>query len=146
MRYDSGGAQLGCFDTCLPGTFYETKGLNPTLAISVSNPPNPRCGQCDPNCLTCELRADKCTSCSGAPDNFIFNERCTLTCQPGQFINKDDPIKYTCSPCHSTCLTCTERNDFDCDSCVGGRYLFENKCFLECRPRNYFNFAKNACE
>ena len=146
MRYDAVGTQLGCYDTCLPGTFYETKGLDPVLAVSITNPVNPRCAACDANCLTCEIRADKCTSCLGAPDNFIFNDKCTTTCNSGQFINRDDPIKYTCSFCHSTCLTCTERNNYNCESCVGGRYLFENRCYLECRPRNYFNYGTNTCD
>ena len=94
---------------CIPGTV-----PRPTVAsCAVEN--------CDVTCLTCAgMGGGQCLSCHGSAvgRTSVFPTDCV--CASGYFSN---PNAANCSPCDSSCLTCSGSSPFQCLTCASPQVL-----------------------
>ncbi|EAR89409.2 zinc finger lsd1 subclass family protein (macronuclear) [Tetrahymena thermophila SB210] len=98
------------------------------------------CKKCHDSCLTCNGISDNnCLSCT---EDFALNEdnRCQkCKTENGFFIANQKGIKV-CKRCDSSCKTCHEQNNTDCDSCMNDSFLidFDTKICQTCITENKY--------
>ncbi|KAL4464823.1 hypothetical protein ABPG74_011384 [Tetrahymena malaccensis] len=88
------------------------------------------CDKCNKNCLTCSLYGPDidCQSCSSPL--YLKDKICVQSCNPIGEYGDDNTRK--CTVCDSTCYTCSQKTDSDCNSCTGSRQFYNNKCLPQC--------------
>ena len=87
--------------------------------------------ECDPNCLTCEIMATKCLSCSSTSSfRYYLENQCLNTCPIGFFESGT-----SCLACDSTCLEC-DGSASTCTKCSEFRIFHETSCLSSC-PTGY---------
>ena len=59
------------------------------------------CDYCNYECLTCDLKADRCYSCIATYG--WYNYTCNSPCQSGFFLSTNGS---NCTVCNSTCISC----------------------------------------
>jgi len=103
---------------------------------------NKICVKCETttHCKKCRSvdKLDECVECMDV--NWVLHgdpHDCKEKCPSNHFLEG----KY-CIPCKDRCQTCESAEE--CDKCVTPYVLFENNCYVECRP-NYVNIA-GKCE
>jgi hypothetical protein len=140
----STGNCSSCNPTCFTCSSLSTicTGCTPSLVLFQGNC-TPSCpsnyfnitGNCQtcPNCISC-TSVSVCATCN--PAFYMYNGVCYSTC-PSTGIA--DPGTMTCTPCNSTCATCSG-TPTNCLSCIGGLYLLNSVCFSSC-PSGYIATA-----
>uniref|UniRef100_A0A8P4GJV6 P/Homo B domain-containing protein n=1 Tax=Dicentrarchus labrax TaxID=13489 RepID=A0A8P4GJV6_DICLA len=119
-----------------------------------------RCRRCYKGCERCAARsAGDCLSCRRGFYLNILNSSCTDTCPPGYFADESKSIhlllagmtcvpectngtffhleEMTCSPCHSSCRTCTGPGKEECIQCAEDYLQQEWRCVQTCIPGYY---------
>ena len=88
------------------------------------------CLPCSSNCRTCEKSPSNCVNCRPF---FILDQynRCLPPCD--KHTNSSN-----CKQCHSTCLTCSGKENYQCTSCRDGRRLLSGSCIDEKCPSDHF--------
>uniref|UniRef100_A0A8C6ZU05 Proprotein convertase subtilisin/kexin type 5 n=1 Tax=Nothoprocta perdicaria TaxID=30464 RepID=A0A8C6ZU05_NOTPE len=125
-----------CFEECPKGTYYEEatedcqgclwhciEQLKGSAVIHFTQP------------FTCSS-STACLTCRN-------DTTCVETCPPGYFADSDEGL---CSPCHSTCDTCSGKHSSQCLSCKPGWYRKGKGCVNQC-PAGYFaQNSTKSCE
>ncbi|XP_063223097.1 furin-like protease 2 isoform X2 [Bacillus rossius redtenbacheri] len=93
------------------------------------------CVPCEPNCASCQERADRCTSCDH--HLVLFGGRCRAACPARTYETED----YSCQPCDASCETCTGAGADRCVTCQAGHYAHDGSCVPAC-PRGHYGDAK----
>uniref|UniRef100_A0A8P4KIP7 P/Homo B domain-containing protein n=1 Tax=Dicentrarchus labrax TaxID=13489 RepID=A0A8P4KIP7_DICLA len=116
-----------------------------------------RCRRCYKGCERCAARsAGDCLSCRRGFYLNILNSSCTDTCPPGYFADESNLAgmtcvpectngtffhleEMTCSPCHSSCRTCTGQwpGKEECIQCAEDYLQQEWRCVQTCIPGYY---------
>jgi hypothetical protein len=88
---------------------------------------------CQLGCTQCASTTGVCTACkSGFSQDANDKTKCNppqsvtssgILCPDGSFSNGS-----SCSPCSSTCQTCTGPNPTDCVICGAGKFIFNGGC------------------
>ena len=122
-----------CGSTC-PDTYYADSTTHKCIRCyqfsSTSSSQSHSCQTCngpnENNCLTCY------------PNVYLdpVNNKCVYVCPPQTW---RDSSTYTCSPCHSTCYTCSGSTSTNCLSCYPGKFLdpTTSSCISAC-PDGYY--------
>ncbi|XP_022060039.1 proprotein convertase subtilisin/kexin type 6-like [Acanthochromis polyacanthus] len=92
-----------------------------------------QCVKCHDTCMTCLRFADRCTSCRQGYS--LTGMTCVPDCTNGTFFHLEE---MTCSPCHSSCWTCTGPGKEECIQCAEGYLQQEWRCVQDCTP-GYFS-------
>ena len=108
-----------CVETCAADRYYDKT--------------TDRCEKCDPTCLKCTERADKCTKCGIDDFLFLHKNQCLTSC-PDQFI--EDPSANKCKSCQGNCLTCEglPTSCTSCDTKSDYKFFFHESCIESCIP------------
>uniref|UniRef100_A0A4W6CZT6 Proprotein convertase subtilisin/kexin type 6 n=1 Tax=Lates calcarifer TaxID=8187 RepID=A0A4W6CZT6_LATCA len=116
-----------------------------------------RCRRCYKGCERCVGQsAGDCLSCRRGLYLNILNSSCINTCPPGYFLGGFNCSlagmtcvpectngtffhleEMTCSPCHSSCRTCTGPGKEECIQCAEGYLQQEWRCVETCSPGYY---------
>ncbi|KAL4493947.1 hypothetical protein ABPG72_021964 [Tetrahymena utriculariae] len=108
----------------------------------LSNPTT--CVDCNSNCQTCNTSSTFCTSCYSP--NYLIQSRslflsttgnkCSSSCQTSEFQNTTN---NQCTPCDSSCLTCSGSQSNQCLSCQSPRFFqaSSSTCVLACNLNQY---------
>ena len=91
-----------------------------------------QCLPCNPGCLLCSERADRCQMCQNG-HVFLFPSSCLEKCPPHFVAISFQSGEEICTPCDSTCLGCDGPTKNQCTSCKTGHYITENQ---QCMPCN----------
>ncbi len=107
---------------------------------------NSVCRQCDlQRCLTCQESASNCTSCAYPFVLVIYNSgvngKCDVNCGFGSFYDLNNRI---CAPCSFGCMSCLDA--MTCVSCIGGTYLYQDKCIMSCPVGFVGSSTDNICK
>jgi len=161
-EFQANGNQIFC-QQCLPGTYSEFEGEticpscpNGLVAIGMGNskctecplgsyyiPGNSiSCGQCDSNCLTCNILASNCTSCAS---DKILTSQSKCVCGSHTYTELDSLNEPHCWPCHNLADTCfgpLSNQSLTCNPNIPNLVLVETTC--KCR-KGYF-LKGEACE
>ncbi|XP_047436078.1 proprotein convertase subtilisin/kexin type 6 [Mugil cephalus] len=105
-----------CTATCPPGYFAKDN----------------LCVKCHDSCTICVTYADRCTACSEGYT--LAGMTCIPECPSGTFFHLEE---MTCSPCHSSCMTCTGPGEEECIQCAEGYLQQEWRCVEACTPGYY---------
>ncbi|KAM6289408.1 proprotein convertase subtilisin/kexin type 5-like [Aegotheles albertisi] len=127
-------------------------------------PEDKHCFPCHEDCKDCDgPDSDDCTECivnfvlysgmcfEACPEGTYYEEAtedcqdttCVETCPDGYYVDSDEG---QCSPCHSTCVTCTGKRSSQCLSCKPGWYRQGKGCVNQC-PAGYFaQNSTGSCE
>uniref|UniRef100_A0A4W6CZK7 Proprotein convertase subtilisin/kexin type 6 n=1 Tax=Lates calcarifer TaxID=8187 RepID=A0A4W6CZK7_LATCA len=106
-----------CINTCPPGYFADE---------------SKQCLKCHDTCLRCLRYADRCSACSEGYS--LAGMTCVPECTNGTFFHLEE---MTCSPCHSSCRTCTGPGKEECIQCAEGYLQQEWRCVETCSPGYY---------
>lgn len=84
----------------------------------------------------CKMASDgdlDCVDCHKDKPYLNVDKRCYEKCPEGFY---PDNSTHFCSPCHSECLSCNEKQNTNCTSCVDGKFLLRlnNTCVSNCTP------------
>ncbi|XP_054466040.1 proprotein convertase subtilisin/kexin type 6-like isoform X2 [Anoplopoma fimbria] len=90
------------------------------------------CLKCHDTCMRCLRYADRCTACSEGYR--LAGMTCVPECTIGTFFHVEE---MTCSPCHSSCRTCTGPGKEECIQCTEGYLQQEWRCVQTCTPGYY---------
>ena len=115
-----------------------------------------KCIQCPTNCASCSnagicyscyqgytLKNSQCVRFDTLDCDYVDSEGACMNCRQGTFRNLMGN-KASCSPCHSTCLTCASGDPSDCNSCPIGKYSLRNETIgIGFRP--YFSHSSFRC-
>ncbi|TNN49528.1 Proprotein convertase subtilisin/kexin type 6 [Liparis tanakae] len=82
--------------------------------------------------MRCLRYADRCTACSEGYR--LAGMTCVPECTNGTFFQVEG---MTCSPCHSSCRTCTGAGKKECIQCAEGHLQQEWRCVRTCTPGYY---------
>ena len=94
------------------------------------------CELCDEGCLSCFGPIDNnCNSCKKNTYLDGLKNTCVALC-PDKYYEEAKNNK--CELCFSDCIKCDNNNKNACLSCIPGKFLFKDKCFVQC-PDNYYN-------
>ncbi|GLD72879.1 proprotein convertase subtilisin/kexin type 6, partial [Lates japonicus] len=91
-----------------------------------------QCLKCHDTCLRCLRYADRCSACSKGYS--LAGMTCVPECTNGTFFHLEE---MTCSPCHSSCRTCTGPGKEECIQCAEGYLQQEWRCVQTCSPGYY---------
>ncbi|XP_039291370.1 furin-like protease 2 [Nilaparvata lugens] len=97
------------------------------------------CIPCEPNCASCQDRADHCSTCEH--HLVIFENRCYAAC-PLYTYETDD---YRCVACHSSCETCSGDGVAQCVTCRSGRLFLDGTCHAVCPDGYYGDKKRREC-
>jgi hypothetical protein len=116
------------------------------------------CRACNTLCKTCTTTATTCTSCNSP--YYLSGSTCVTTCtSPNWGINSTrsclstcansnefgDTTNYRiCSPCHSTCATCSGTAT-NCLTCISPRYKSGSLCVIACPSPTFGNNNTRQC-
>uniref|UniRef100_A0A667X488 Proprotein convertase subtilisin/kexin type 6 n=1 Tax=Myripristis murdjan TaxID=586833 RepID=A0A667X488_9TELE len=95
-----------------------------------------QCVKCHETCLRCLRDADRCTACSEGYS--LAGMTCVPECTNGTFFDLEE---MKCSPCHSSCWTCTGPGKEECIQCAEGYLQQEWRCVQTCSPGYYSGMA-----
>uniref|UniRef100_A0A8P4G504 Proprotein convertase subtilisin/kexin type 6 n=1 Tax=Dicentrarchus labrax TaxID=13489 RepID=A0A8P4G504_DICLA len=107
-----------CTDTCPPGYFADENQR--------------QCLKCLDPCMRCLRYADRCTACREGYS--LAGMTCVPECTNGTFFHLEE---MTCSPCHSSCRTCTGPGKEECIQCAEDYLQQEWRCVQTCIPGYY---------
>ncbi|CAD8121931.1 unnamed protein product [Paramecium sonneborni] len=115
-----------CVQQCSDGYYNDNTDIN-----------NPKCTQCDPNCLKCEIIGTHCTDC--IPKGYLVNNHCFI-CLQGEYFSGT-----ACLNCISGCQNCVSPI---CEQCLEGYYYMQNKneCQVICDDGYFGNYEARLCE
>ena len=101
--------------TCAPG--YQSVSTSPLICLHKCeagfyyDANTSTCIEADINCKTAGTSATECTSCNAGM--ILQSTKCVIPCAFGLYLDG-----VTCTPCHSSCLSCTNGTSNDCTSCL----------------------------
>ena len=118
----------GSRDTqCRPGQFPDSDGV---------------CKECHYSCKSCYgPGSNQCSTCYSDDKPFLASNQCLDSC-PHEFYRKDD--SYVCTPCHSSCTSCSSEGVGNCSSCSTSKLLRDGLC-ISCDPGYYLNISSRMC-
>ncbi|KAG5898892.1 hypothetical protein JTB14_003286 [Gonioctena quinquepunctata] len=97
------------------------------------------CIPCQPNCVGCQDRPDRCTSCDH--HLLLYQSKCLAFCTPNTYETEDN----SCASCHETCETCSGSNSSQCISCPYGTFWHEGRCIKECPGHHFAEVQQREC-
>ena len=71
-----------------------------------------------------------------------FDSFCHQLASADGFYRKDD--FYVCTPCHSSCTSCSSEGVGNCSSCSTSKLLRDGLC-ISCDPGYYLNISSRMC-
>uniref|UniRef100_A0A8K9WYN5 Proprotein convertase subtilisin/kexin type 6 n=1 Tax=Oncorhynchus mykiss TaxID=8022 RepID=A0A8K9WYN5_ONCMY len=106
-----------CSETCPAGYFADD---------------SKKCLRCHENCMKCLRDSDRCTACNDGYS--LAGMTCVPECANGTFFHLEE---MKCSPCHTSCSTCTGPGKEECIQCARDHLQQEWRCVQTCAPGYY---------
>lgn len=82
---------------------------------------------CPPNCLICVPGIAQITCKVCEDEHYLEDGKCVKMCSEGKFHQGGQ-----CSPCHPSCMACTQATRFHCTKCSPKELLHEGECVRDC--------------
>jgi len=158
--YESGNYCISCNESCLTcsgprddqctscqdGSFLHFNRCIPTCPSNTySNTISNECQNCSSNCQTClGTSSSQCLSCalnfpyfSSKETDSGFMLTCKENCDENEYLTENST---ECLSCHSSCKTCSGKEENECTSCPDGSNLNDGKCVASSSKKNVYNY------
>lgn len=95
------------------------------------------CQRCSLTCRTCSS-ASVCTSCNN--NLVVYRGACQAGCPANTILSGG-----ACLDCDANCVGCSGSTT-SCTNCVAGTYRLIDRCYSQCPPTYYSDFATASCK
>jgi len=101
------------------------------------------CHNCHDSCASCfGPGSNECSRCKGDKRPFLSSGECHESCPNGSYRAGSS---FLCSPCHSSCISCTGEGADKCTACSTSKILRHGFC-ISCEAGYFLSVTSSQCQ